>query len=83
MIFPSGSRTGENTLLSAALGFPAFSKVVPLATMAAVVEPLRMTGRAGDPAAVPALVRVCTGDGPVLEAAGRRVEHMAVVADSV
>ena len=43
--------------------------------MAAVVEPLRMPGRAGDPVAIPAL-------GAVLEAAGRRVDPVVVVTDS-
>jgi hypothetical protein len=59
--------------LSAALGLADFSEAV--ATMAAVVEPLRMPGRAGDPVAIPAL-------GAVLEAAGRRVDPVVVVADS-
>jgi hypothetical protein len=43
--------------------------------VAAVVEPLRVPGRAGDPVAIAAL-------GTVLEAAKRRVDPVVVVADS-
>ena len=74
VLFRSGSRTGENTFLSTTLSRAAFPETAPLAaTVAAVVDPLRTPDRAGEPTAVPAPVRVCTGDRAVLVAEGRRI----------
>jgi hypothetical protein len=72
-LFPSGSRTGENTFLSVTLGFPDLSETTPLATVPAVVEPLRTPDLAGDPAGAFDLARIRAGDGAGFAAEERRV----------
>lgn len=78
ILFPNGSRTGENTPLFVLFSFSGFSALALLTALPAEVEPLR----APAPTPATALDRVRAGDAIDLPAEGRRVGSVGAMSGS-